>query len=87
MRGELKAAREAVAKVSAVAQSMLDEAEKLALAIERNEAYVLDLDAKADRRRSIEADIERLSAERAAVESALAESREKYEAFKASLPK
>lgn len=87
MKGELTACRAAASKAVDAANAFLAEVEKLAAAIERNEAYVLDLDAKADRRRVVEAEIEKLSAERDWVQSALDKAKESYAAFVASLPK
>jgi multidrug resistance efflux pump len=86
MRGELAAARSAVQKAVDAVKAAGAEVEKLADAIEGSEQYVLDLDSRADRRRSLESELHRLQDAVVATTHAHDEAKKRYDSFLASLP-
>ena len=68
MTGQLKAVLAAAEVVRSAARSFDSSIKEFGQALADNEAFVLDLDQKADRKRALDADIERLNGERSVAE-------------------
>jgi len=87
MQGEITEVRTAAARTADASKALVAAAEKLAAEVARQEAQLLDLDAKSDRLSRLHVELSDVESELKSKRQALEDARAAYAAFMAALPR